>query len=413
MSYSDLYLGNRTKYNYILLLAVPLVFVFSFWLFFKTPNTSVKAQKVGQSEIVNLSSTQAGIYWQTNPREMGWVIYGETENNLDKIAFDQRDLQEKKNLYLNHYVSLDNLKTNTNYYFKIMNNQQMITDVNNKAFHFQTLASNDGFSYSQPAYGKSQKTNGQPLDSGIVILRINEAHPQLTLTKVSGEWLIPLNKKILSDKDNINISIFDEDGGKTSIVTNIKNITPLPKTTIVGKDYKFTQDEKVLAATTVVNAEIKNYKDTLNILFPKEGALIPGSFPLISGIAIPGADVTISMNTKIFNPLTVKTDKNGKWSVPLSVSLPSEDYVLTVRSQDKIGKGITLKRKFTIAKSGEQVMGQATQSASPTSIPTATPTQIIELTSTPTNPVSGFDPKILTFSSGFLILLGVGLLLAF
>lgn len=96
-------------------------------------------------------------------------------------------------------------------------------------------------------------------------------------------------------------------------------------------------------------------------------------------------------------------------------------------TQGKDKKTVTLKRSFSIAKSGEQVLGEATEEATPTVVlPTSTPSPVLSVTTTPdyspyptteltpTPPVSG--SLLIPYSmivSGSLILLGLGIMLVF
>jgi len=75
---------------------------------------------------------------------------------------------------------------------------------------------------------------------------------------------------------------------------------------------------------------------------------------------------------------------------------------------------VRLATTFSVAKSGEQVMGSATPEATleptvppPTSVPTGIITSLTPI------PTSGYNPRILTIVSGSLIIIGLGILLAF
>ena len=82
-------------------------------------------------------------------------------------------------------------------------------------------------------------------------------------------------------------------------------------------------------------------------------------------------------------------------------------------------------RKFIIAKSGEKVLGEATAEATPTLIPTSTPPILLSptifytqyTTQSPTisitPPTSGIDVIPVGVASASLIILGIGILLAF
>ncbi len=112
-----------------------------------------------------------------------------------------------------------------------------------------------------------------------------------TLTKSTGEWLIPLNYKKLSSSSKIKIEIISESNQISTIITNIDKISPLPKTVIIGKNYDFIQEDKVLSATSEISTT--GEKKDVEIIYPKEDAVIPGRIPLIKGLAPPNSTVIL------------------------------------------------------------------------------------------------------------------------
>ena len=94
-----------------------------------------------------------------------------------------------------------------------------------------------------------------------------------------------------------------------------------------------------------------------------------------------------------------------------SKSLSAGSYNLIAKNGSS-----TIARQFTITKSGEQVLGEATESAQLTATPTFTPTATITIAPTditPTLPSTGGNITYMMYSSAALILLGLGLFLVF
>jgi hypothetical protein len=422
MSYSDLFLKkNRVQIpTFVLLIAIILTSIFMTRIFTSKPLTSRASKKtVKRIEVVNLSYNQATIYWQTDAKETGWLIYGETEKKLDQIALDERDVGEKRGAYFNHYVILKNLKQNQSYYYKIVSNDKLVAGPDDKPYQFKTTANIASVSNVSPAYGKVLAANGLPVTAGVVILSFKDAFPLFSSIKLSGEWMIPLNnlvdkttKKIksLKESDVGLLEIYSEKGEKSLIEITVENLSPVPQSIIIGKDYSFLSKENVLGLT-------KSYINTNNeisIIFPKENSLVPSKKPLIKGLGIPGNDVFVYLKSNLNYSFRVKTDKDGIWQVVLNKDLPAEKYILEIVTKNVKGDEVRLARTFSVAKSGEQVMGSATPEATlePTAPPpTSVPTKII--TSLTPMPTSGYNPRTLTIVSGSLIIIGLGILLAF
>ena len=161
----------------------------------------------------------------------------------------------------------------------------------------------------------------------------------------------------------------------------------------------------------------------MDIIFPKEGALIPGKIPLIKGIGMPKTSIEITVNSKKTYSAIVTSDAGGNWSYLLPEDLELGPHSVVVKTKDGTGKLLTITRKFTIiAQQGNEgrILGTATGeptiiiTATPVptySIPTTIPTEPSDVVTTP--PVSGSN-FIGTIISGLsLIVIGGGILLAF
>lgn len=430
MFYSELYAKNSPRIPTPLALILVLFISLFFVRVFSNSPTPSRANKLAlkRLEITNNFPGQVTVFWQTDSREKGWIVYGDNKISTNSIAFDDRDLQETKGTYLNHYITLKNLESGKRYYFKIVRDENsVLTNATGEPFSFMTPLKDTNTKNLQLAYGKIVKQDGQPLENAIVLLSVNSKYLLSTQTKTKGDWLIPINtdifdpegKKIptLTSKDVFIIQIISEDNKISTIKTNLANVRPLPQTVLIGNDYQFLHEEsEVLSASSF---RIQGEKKVFDILFPKENAVIPGKSPLIKGIALPNADIVILVDSKKTISNKIKTDTDGYWKLTLGENLVPGLYTVTMVAQDEQRKEIKIQRKFAIAKSGEQVLGEATNEPTiitplPTStiVPT-TPPPPPPITLTPTQPVSGssFNGFIVTGTS--LLILGAGLLLAF
>lgn len=423
MSYSSIFLNKNSGKvpTIVFLLVISFVSFFIVHIFSTKPMSSQASKKIlRQLLIVNPSSNQVGVFWQTDKKEIGWLVYGEKDSRLDKIALDEKDAGNNKTPYLNHYAIIKNLNQQQSYFFKIVSDNQLVVDSNNRPFSFRTTANIAGSSNISPAYGKVLGVNGIPLSSGVVVLTFKNSYPLFSLLKLSGEWLIPLNNiidkstqkvKNLENGEFGTIEIYNEEGQKSSIEIITENLSPLPQTVIIGKDYSFINKESVLA----VSSKTSSKNQGISILFPKEQGIIPGETPLIKGTALPGADVVVIINSQVSFSTRVKADKDGIWRVVPKERLSAGEHQLTIVTNNGKGEEVKLTRRFTIAKSGEQVLGYATPEPSLTEKPTPTiinPTLVIS-TLSPTIKQAGSNPLPLTIISSSLIVIGLGIILAF
>lgn len=437
---TNLYLKRERRVPSILAFGIIILMVYVLSSFFSDNPRRLQARPktVSDIEVANLAHNQATIIWKTNLAETGWVIYGDKENKLTDTAFDDRDLEKVKGRYRLHYVNLKNLRANTRYFFKIISGNKLVSKDKSHSFSFVTthpLVINK----LNPAYGKVIYPKGTPVVNALVKLYFINSVTLATLTKNSGEWLIPLgfivNKKtrnqiIPNETSEVKIEIIDETGEKTVVSADIKNISPLPRTLVLGENYNFLETKDILGGMSSRNKE----KGEVYILYPKEKAVIPGGKPLIKGIALPGAELIVEIESKTRFIYKVKADKKGVWRVvPLKELTPGR-HKITVITQGRNGEEIRKTRFFTVAKSGETVLGEATGEPTPTEIfpsftptpslveisptvvLTATPTTIptgVNITPSPTEPVSGGSIASIVLTSTSLIVVGLGLLLVF
>ncbi|OGK16073.1 hypothetical protein A2774_01740 [Candidatus Roizmanbacteria bacterium RIFCSPHIGHO2_01_FULL_39_12c] len=432
MTYSKYFLPQTAKVPFLLTVGVIMIIIMILARTFSPNSLPLKASKkiVSSLDVMNLTHNQAKIFWQTEEKQSGWVIFGENERTLNRVTIDERDLQDKRSRYKNHLVTLKNLKSNSRYFYKIISDNQVVEADDGKAFSFITPAKIATSPDLVPAYGKLIRENGGAVQNAIIIFTLDNIYPLVTLTKTTGEWLIPLNYLVnknslklhsVPSDATVTIVIVDESSKITKIQARFSHLSPIPQTVILGKDYNFLDQGGVLSAS------VKNksgQKTKFEILFPRDSAVIPGGKPLIKGASFAGNQVIVSIDNDPGLSYKVSADKQGVWSVILSTNLPVGGHTLKARSTDTEGKETILSRNFSVAKSGEQVLGEATAEASPTLMPTEVPelpSPTIEFspyltqppTFTPTPPTSGVDIKPFGVMSASLIILGLGILFAF
>ncbi|NTU72629.1 hypothetical protein HGB07_00410 [Candidatus Roizmanbacteria bacterium] len=430
--YSDLYLKSKVKPSLILITTAILgVTLFAVTLIQLKPTTSIRASKIilKRHEVVNRLAQQASIYWQTDAAETGWVVYGDAPENLVNTALDDRDLEMKRNKVKNHFVTLQNLTSGKTYYYKIISPSGLISQNTGAPFSFKTVK-NPISSSVKPAYGKVLLSNGSPSENTLVFLKYKSGYPLATITKVTGEWLIPLQYVVdqktgelvgFNQKDALAIEIFNDEA-MSKIDALLSRVNPLPQSVVLGKDYNFSEQNDVLAATTSSSFYTR---DQVEIYLPKEGAIIPGTMPLVKGSSFPGIPMKLEINSLPIFSTTVTPDQKGEWKLTNPLFLGPGKYVLTIRVIDSSKKEIVKKRNFSIAKSGEQVLGDATESANlvtPTIVPTeaptvalTTPTKVATTASilTPTTPVTGISNYTFLMGSIAFLIIGAAVMIIF
>lgn len=429
MIYSDLY----TQQKKISSIFVVFIFIFVFGVFlkltsFNNNSTSVKASPnlIKRLEITNISPIQITIFWQTEEKLAGWLIYGDKKNNLTNIVLDDRDSLDNKSSYFNHLVTLKNLKPNTTYYFTIVINNKKIVNSNGELFTFKTPAFNLANTKLLPANGKLVEKNLSGLSGAIVLLTVNKnIYPLLTETKSLGEWLIPLNsfyekntlkEIVLTGQEKAIIEFFNENGQTTKVISSLKKLSSSSSTFIIGQNYQL-DDSDVLGEKTNVN----NFQyQKIDIIYPQQNALIPGRRPIIKGQALPNRKIYIDITSNKNNYSSfVYADKFGNWNYLLPENLNLGDYLLKIKTIDENNKEVVLTRNFKIIDNGGfegRVLGEATGEPTITLVPTTIPTIIptaVQFSPTETLPKSGISDFIPVIGGVFFILLGGAILLVF
>lgn len=435
MIYSELYLKQKIKLPTVIgfLLVIFITVVFSRFFLGSAGSSKASLKVAKRVEIVNLSPGQVSIFWQTDKTESGWVAYGEEERNENKIVLDEKDLNnigQKKGKYKIHLATLKELMPGKKYFFKMVSdNNQIIVQPNGNSFSFITPQSNlNSLQNIGPAFGKVLQSNSiDPLINSYILLNVPGGYPLLTQIKSEGDgsWLIPLSQIYSKDsqsiltiglKDKIIIEIITSEGEVSTITTVKSKVSPLPQTTVFVKDknFSFVEEENVLSASTDLTTSTNNQID---IKYPEEGKLIPGKIPLIKGVGLPKTIMEITVNSKKTYSAVTTSDSNGNWSYLLPEDLELGPHTIVIKTKDKEGKEVTIKRNFTIvALQGNEGRVLGTATGEPTIIFTTTPippipTTPLSITTTP--PVSGNNFSWTIFSSLSLIIIGGGILLAF
>lgn len=325
--------------------------------------------------------------------------------------------------YTTHSVPVRNLKPETVYKFTILSNGTPSLS-GGKPYETKTAPVITGLGTGiEPAYGQINAQNGLPLEGALVYLTPENGQTLSTLSKSTGTWVMPLNLVRSSDLTRYvqNAERIDESliiraaDGESTALTDTLNDNPVPSMTI-GKTYDF---RKIQAQTTpppqqlaqvsptpvVLGANTDKTKQTVSIVKPADGSAIPSNLPLIQGTGIAGNQMLITIGIERPMSDTVIIGGDGIWRYTPIKPLPEGKQSVTITTADAQNKTVAITHTFEVLKSGTQVLGDATPSATLTPLPTVAdePTPTSSLAGEPI-PDTGFPLPLIT-----LIILGFGL----
>lgn len=213
---------------------------------FQTKATKyVEPQKI---TVTNLSGNSATIYWQTTEPSPGFIKAGQSSSSLDLTFNDDRDTGTPK-LYKLHFVTLTNLSPNTTYYYKIFSGTNSYP---NQPLSFKT-STDVPSSPNSPLIGQVVDENSQPVSEAFVNLSIPGSADVATITKVSGNFILPLTSLTnLSSNPQAVLTIFNGDKSSKINLTLPFTGNSLPQI-ILGQDLNLSSQESTSSSSTVKN----------------------------------------------------------------------------------------------------------------------------------------------------------------
>ena len=372
------------------LLALILIFLVIFvgLLTKKTTERKVaREENVFDVKIANITANSAVIAWQSKKPTLSNAYLSLSSSEFGQKKIDSRDFSGKQMLRNNHFITLKNLKPSTKYYIRI--SDKKIFGKTLSQIDFKTVPASNLVSQRAPLYGKVVDKNGTPVKEAIIFAKIKKAGLLAAMTKADGSFLISLCCLFDQDKlepidvekdDIVEYELF-ANGLKSKFTVSIADSSPVERNIVLGESInlvaqKKKQQAQVLSSQSERPDNIVSYNN-VDIFYPVEQAIVPGVRPIFKGRAASESVVTLTIRStkKTFK---ITTDKNGNWSFIPDFDLDPGNHMLTLEAVDRNNKKVNLVRKFTIAKSGETVLGEATPEA--TIIPTENPTPTVNPT---------------------------------
>jgi hypothetical protein len=360
MSYYFLYhkkgVPTWLAYLLILILTLGLTLVFG-----GKPNRIISRATKNLSPqnitISNITGESAAVFFTTPDSFVSNLEFAKT-NEPPLIIFDNRD-KTKQTARTTHYFVLAGLDRNTVYRFRIFLENQAVS----QSYEFRTAAVTFPSLSNTPIFGKVLLKNLQPASEVFVRAKIGDAFGLYSaLSKETGEWLISF--PITFDKDGQELSISETTpltlefiyASKKKTVVKVKYIDAQPlKTVILGKNYDFTLPNSILGVTTNRNSGL--------IRFPENNTIVTSFTPTFRGRATANSLIKLTLEPAVAD-LLLSVDSNGEWKFTPKTPLLPGRYQLLIKD-----KSVSETATFTIGKSGEAVLGEATPSATTTLSP--------------------------------------------
>lgn len=402
-----------------------LIFVTSTFVNFITQTTTSASYSQEPKKIMISNITESGftVSWTTQSKATGAIqLSGDTLTN--QIIFDERDKNKSMGKYTTHIITTKNLKSNTTYFYTILSNGKLYNNLNSK-YSIKTASPLTMYANGlEPAYGTVLNADNTPALGAIVYLTLPNSQTLSSIVRESGSWLIPLN---LIRTENLTSYISNQDRLEEQIIvrneiddaiatTDTLNDSPVPLM-VIGKTYdfrkqqaKFKTEKSVTlepannSSKNILGAETnKNRGYKVTIIHPAENATLISNIPLFDGTGVPGNTITLTLGIQHTYTDSAIVDGSGNWKYSPKNPLDVGKQNITITTKDALNKNVALTRSFDILKSGSQVLGDATPSASLTpSIPTLTPTRTLTATPSlrptlnPTLPPASITPIITT-----------------
>lgn len=203
--------------------------------------------------VANLTGSSISIIWQTNKAITGFIQAGLT-SSLGQTFLDDRDLNTP-NPYKLHFVTLSNLKPQTTYYYKIISGEG---DPHGKLLTFTTSLELPQ-SQEKPLIGRVLDNKLQPINEALVTLEVKGAQKVATITKISGNFILPLaGFNITQASPSAKLIVF-RPNEKSVVNLKLPINNPILPTITLGKDLDLTLKATIDHISATASASTKKY----------------------------------------------------------------------------------------------------------------------------------------------------------
>lgn len=387
----------------ILGMIVLLVGVFAGVYFLK----STQIFKIGASadatpkdiRVTNITDSSITISWTTDKETFGFITWGDSQGNTNKILKDG----EKSQKTYNHFLSLTGLQPNTTYYYKI-NSDGTNFDNGGIPWQFTTGSSLNPSKNSTLLSGNIISATGEPEIGALVYANI-DGYTLSTQTSETGNFVFQLGNARTLDLKNyaqigmdstlVQISVVAPPDGVASAQIFPQSGNPIP-TIIIGQVYDFRSSPANNSGknpnTNLSLPENATQESKFDVDIPSstpkpttvileslnEGEVITSQKPQFFGKGPSGESIKITVHSDEEILATVEIPSSGSWSYSVPENLSPGDHSVTISWIDASGITRFLTRNFVV-KAGEAPAFTASESGA-----TTTPTPNINATGTAT-----------------------------
>lgn len=334
------------------------LFSLLFTLIYKDAKTKETAQLLRRYEVTNITDSTADILIVTDKKSDVNIMY---KKNGDLTYQKIEDLNN--NTTTTHTFKISSLSTDAEYFFYPVINNYPVKKNDNTYFSFTTPSSST-ISDALPFYGTYHDNNGKALSGITVIAKIldqnEEVYNQSTQTKLNGEWILPMSKLFTKSntpyflKKDTKVRIEFLSSTPAFITTTFDEFKNESLAVKEGESLDFIAEEK----RSMLDSVLGDQSIPFSLQYPKNTSIITATKPIIKGKSSPGDEITVIINSPEYYMSTTRADDKGVWSINLDKDLLPGLFVLYAK--DNIS-GEEVSVRFTIAKSGEQVIGNSVE----------------------------------------------------
>lgn len=174
-----------------MLLVVIALGLFLYFYYNKTENETKEIYAPAFISVVNKSDTKASIVWQTKVPVQTQVLWGP-----DLFLGFLKKGGLKKDLL--HFITLENLSPQTQYFFKIKSDKYTFPK---NVLSFKTYSEVQGPTLTyKPIIGTILNQSLKPIEDALILLKVEGSEDLATVTSSEGIFILPL--KELKEKDS-------------------------------------------------------------------------------------------------------------------------------------------------------------------------------------------------------------------
>jgi hypothetical protein len=360
-----------------------------------------QTQTPASIRISNINDTSFTVSFITAASATTSLSYGET-NETGIIVYDDRDKTSNTPIPRQvHYISVNGLKPQTQYYFSILSEGTLYNEQGRPYTVTTGPVLKNETSDQRIVQGTVQTSNGSIPSEAIVYLQIENSQVLSTPVQKDGSYRFNLdnlrtndlnNISALSENDSVNLSFFG-DGYEATATITVKDAAQVPSVTL-SNQYTFTVTEPTETVTdTEQRIPLPQFIEEtpateVEVQIPEENQSFSDDQPEFAGKALPNSQVTITIKSEKQITTTVQSNASGNWSYRPTETLEPGNHTITVSGRNAQGILQTITRSFVVYAEGSQFTEPSVEPATPTPQLTIKPTAAPTNTALPTATVT-------------------------